>query len=111
MGVLEKFTYRTGYMESTTKRSIFGGDLNLLYTNRNGHAEISRGTQVFLNRLVEENGYTQAVNNPTQWDALLDVYLFRPESLFTSCSNVRGINNHCGVLLEVGGEEIAVNIK
>ena len=39
-------------MGSTTKFSIFGGDLNLLYANRNDHAEISRGTQVFLNRLV-----------------------------------------------------------
>ena len=33
------------------------------------------------------------------------LYLFRPESLFTSCSNVRGINNYCGVLLEVGWGE------
>ena len=52
----------------------------------NGHAEKSRGTPVFLNRLVWENGYTQVINSPTRGDALLDVYLVRPESAFTSCS-------------------------
>jgi hypothetical protein len=35
---------------------------------------------------------------------LLDVYLARPESSFTSCSTVQGINDHCGVLLEVEWE-------
>ena len=52
MRVLEKFTRRTGYMGSTTKRSIIGGDLNLPSADWNGHAEKSRGTQVFLNRLL-----------------------------------------------------------
>jgi hypothetical protein len=42
--------------------------------------EKSRGIQVFLNRLVWENGYTQAVNTPTQGDDLFDVYFVRPES-------------------------------
>jgi len=32
---------------------------------------------------------------------LLDVYLVRPKSAFTSCSNVQGISDLCGVLLEV----------
>jgi hypothetical protein len=32
---------------------------------------------------------------------LLDVYLIRPESAFTTCSNVQGISEHYGVLLEV----------
>jgi hypothetical protein len=71
--VLEKFSYRTGYMRSTTKRNIIGGDLNLSYSDLNGHAEKSRGTHVFLNGVVWENGYTQAVNSPTPRDALLDV--------------------------------------
>jgi len=85
----------------TTKRSIIGGDLNLPYEDWNGHAENCRGTQVFLNRLVWENGYTQVINSPTRGDALLDVYLVRPESAFTSGSNVQGIGDHCVVLLEV----------
>ena len=36
---------------------------------------------------------------------MLDVYLVRPESAFTSCSHVQGISDHCGILLEVEWEE------
>ena len=32
---------------------------------------------------------------------MLDVYIVWPESAFTSCSNIKGISNHCEVLLEV----------
>ena len=87
-------------MGRTMNRSISEGDLNLPYADWNGHAEKSRGTQVFLNRLAWEKGYTRVVNSPTQGDALLDVYLVRPKSSFTSCSNVQGISDHCGVILE-----------
>ena len=58
MRLSEKLADRTGYRGRTMKRSIIGGDLNLPYANWNGHAEKSRGTEVFLNRLVWENGYT-----------------------------------------------------
>jgi hypothetical protein len=71
----------------------------------NGHAEKSRGIQVFLNRLVWENGYTQVVNSVTQGGALLDVSLVWPKSVFTSCSNVQGISDRCGVLLEADWRE------
>jgi len=54
----------------------------------------SRGTLVFLNRLVWENVYTQVVNNPTRGNALLDVYLVWRESVFTSCSSVQVICDH-----------------
>jgi len=47
------------------KCSIIGGDLILPYADWNGHVEKSRGTQVFLNRLVWGNGYTQVVNSLT----------------------------------------------
>ena len=90
-------------MGRTTKCSIIGGDLILPYVDWNGHVEKVRGTQVFLNRLIWENSYTQVVNS--QGDALLDVYLVRLKSAFTSCSNVQGISDHCGVLLEVELEE------
>jgi len=90
MRLFEKLTERTGYLRRTAKRSIIGGDLSLPYADWNGHAEKSRGIQVLLNRLVLENGYTQAVNSPTRGDALFNVYLVRPESAFTSCSNVQG---------------------
>ena len=103
MWLLEKLADRTGYMGRTTKRSIIGGDLNLPYADWNGHVEKSRGTQVFLNRLVWESRYTDVcvVNSPTRGDALLDVYLVWPECVFTSCSNVQGISDYWGVLLEV----------
>jgi hypothetical protein len=60
---------------------------------------------LLCSRLVWENGYTQVVDSPTRGDALLDVYLVRPESLITSCSTVQVISDHCGVLLEVEWEE------
>ena len=58
-------------------------------------------TQAFINRLVWDNGYTQVVGKPTRGDSLLDVYLIPPESAFISCSMLRGISNHCGLLLEM----------
>ena len=65
MWFLEELADWTGYVGRTTKCSIIGGDLNLSDADWNGHAEKSRGTQVFLNRLVWENGYTQVVDSPT----------------------------------------------
>jgi hypothetical protein len=71
----------------------------------NGNAECSSGSQAIVNRLVWENGYTQVVDSPTRADALLDVYLVRLESSFTSCSIVQEIRDQCGVLLEVEWEK------
>ena len=96
MRVLEKLADRTGYLGSNTKRSIIGGDLNLPHADWYGHAEKSSGTQVFLNRLLWENGYSRV------WEySLLDLYPVRPERSFATCSNVQRISDHCGVLLEV----------
>jgi len=52
MRLFEKLAGQTGYMGRTMKRSIIGGGLNLPYADWNGHAEKSRGTQVFGNSLV-----------------------------------------------------------
>ena len=79
MILLEKLAGRTGYMERTTKRSIIGGDLSVHYADWNSHAEKSRGTQIFLNRLVWEKNYTQVVNSPTRGDALLTFSLSGPK--------------------------------
>jgi hypothetical protein len=111
MRVLKKLVDRAGYMGSTTKCSVIGSDIYLSYADWNGHAEICRGTQVYLNRLVWENGYTHVVNSPTRGDALLYIYLVRPERAFTSCSNVQEISNNCGLLWEAYEEKIAVSIK
>jgi hypothetical protein len=111
MRVMERLAARTDYLGSPTKCSIIGGNLNLPCADWNGNAACNSGNQAFVNRLVWENGYTQVVDSPTREHALLDVYLVRPESSFTSCSIVQGITDHCGVSLEVEWEEIAVNLK
>jgi len=83
------------------KHSIIGGNLNLPDADWNGHIEKSRGNPVFLNRLIWENSNTQAVNSMPQGDALLDVYLVWPINTLTTCSNIQGISDQCGVLYEV----------
>jgi hypothetical protein len=105
MRVIERLTARKDYLGNYAKRSIIGGDLNLPSADWNGNAECSSGSQAFVNRLVWENGHTPVVDSPSRGDALLDVYLARPESSFTPCSIVQGISDHCGALLEVQLEE------
>jgi hypothetical protein len=88
-----------------TKNSIIGGDLNLPQVVFNGDAETMSGFQVLANSLIWDNGYTQVVGDPTRGDTSLDVYLLRPESLFITCSIVRGISDHKGILLEVDWDD------
>jgi len=54
--------------------------------------------------LVWENGYSQVGDNPTRGDALLGVYLVRPESSVTSSGAVQGVSEHLVVILEVEWE-------
>jgi hypothetical protein len=61
-------------------------------------------TQVFLNRLVWENGDTLVVNSSTRRDVYLEVYLVWHGNTFTYCSNVQGICDHSRALLEVEWE-------
>jgi hypothetical protein len=100
----ERLADRTGNTGNTTKRSIIGGDLNLPYADWNGNVGGNSGTQALINSLVWENGYSQVIDSPTRGDALLDVYLVRPESSVTSSSIVQGISDHQGVVLEVEWE-------
>jgi hypothetical protein len=109
--IIERFATRTDYLGTSTARSIIGEDLNVPSADWNGNTDGTSGSQAFVNRLVWENGYTQVVDSHTRGDALLDVYLVRPESSFTSCSIVQGISDHCGVLLEVDWVEITVDLK
>ena len=53
-----------------------------------------------------DNGYTGAVSGPTRRDALLDVYLLRPECSLISCTILPEISDHNGVLFEVEWDEI-----
>ena len=71
----------------------------------NGKTEVTNLTQALVNRLVWENGYRQVIENPTRGDAVLDVYLVRPDSSVTSSGIVQGISDHHGVTLEVDWEE------
>jgi hypothetical protein len=59
MRVIERLGARTGYTRNSTKCSIIGGDLNLPYTDWNGHAGGNNETQALINSLVWENGYSQ----------------------------------------------------
>jgi len=104
MRVIERLAARTGFTGNSTKRSIIGGDLNLPYTDWNGNASGNSGTQAHINSLVWEKGYIQVIENPTRVVALLDVYLFRPESSVTSSGIVEGVSDHLAVILEVEWE-------
>jgi len=105
MRVIERLAAQTDYTGDSTKCSIIGSDLNLPYADWNGNAGGNSGTQALINTLVWENGYSQVVDSPTRGDTLLDVYLVRPESSFTSSSIVQGISDHQGVMLEVEWDE------
>src|SRR5215475_8995320 len=99
MRVIERLAARTGFSGNFTKLSIIGGDLNLPYADWNGNAGGNSGTQALINSLVWENGYGQVIDSPTRGEALLDVYLVRPESSVTSSGTVQGVCDHLAVIL------------
>ena len=101
MRVLDRLVAHTGCTRNSEKHSIIGGYLNLPRVDWNGNAEGNNPTQALVNRLAWDNGYSQVVDSPTREGALLDVYLVRPESPFTSSGIVQGISDHHGVRLEV----------
>ena len=68
--------------------------------------EKGTGFQAFVNNLVWDNGYTQAVSGLTRGGTLLDIYPLRPESSLISCNILPGISDHNGVVLEVEWDEI-----
>jgi hypothetical protein len=101
MLAIERLAARTLTTRNLTKRSIVGGDLNLPQENWKGDAEKASRFQACVNNLVWDSGYTQVVSGTTRGDALLDIYLLRPECSLISYNILRGISNHNGVLLEV----------
>jgi len=109
MRVIERLADRTGFTRNSTKRSIIGGDLNLTYADWNGNAGGNSGTQARINSLVWENGYSQVIDSPTRGNALLDVYLIRPESSVTSSGIVQGVSDHLAVILKWNGRTHALN--
>jgi hypothetical protein len=111
MRLLENLADRTGYIGRSMKRSIIGSDVSLPYADWNGHAEKFKGDPGILNRLVREKECTQVINSPTRGNALLDVYLVKPESAFTSCSIVQGSVTIAEYFWKWNGEKIAVSFK
>jgi hypothetical protein len=85
---------------------IIEGDLNLSQADWKGDAGKASGFRVYVNNLVWDNGYTQVVSGPTRGDALLDIYLLRPECSLISCNILPGISDHNGVLLEAEWDKI-----
>jgi len=53
---------------------------------------------------VWENGYSKVIDGPTRGDALLDVYVVRPESSVISSGIVQGVSDRLSVILEVEWE-------
>ena len=71
-----------------------------------GDAGKVSGFQAIVNKLFWDNGYTQIVSGPTREEALLDIYLLRPENSLISCNILPGISHHNRVLFEVEWDEI-----
>jgi hypothetical protein len=109
MGVLERLGDRTGSTGNCTKRSTIGGDLNLPYVDWKGNVGGKSATQSLINNLVYENDYSQVVDGSTRGDALLDVFLVRPDSSVTYSCIVQGISDHQSVVLEVKWKDICNN--
>jgi len=106
MLAIERLAACTLPKRNLTKRSVIGGDLNLPQADWKWDAEEASGFQAILNVLVWDNGYTEVVRDPTRGDALLDIYLLRPESSLISFNILPGISHLNWVLLEVEWDEI-----
>ena len=63
--VLERLVARTGCNSNSAKRSIIGGDFNLPQVDWNGKADAKNVTQVPINYLVFENGFSQVMEANT----------------------------------------------
>ena len=64
------------------------------YVDWKGKVGENSGSQPLINRLIWENDYNQVIDGPTQGDALLDVFMVRPESVVTYSGVVQGISDH-----------------
>ena len=52
------------------------------------------GTQSIINDLIWKNDYIQVIDGPTRGDALLGVFLVRPECLVSHSDTVQGVSDH-----------------
>ncbi len=95
-------------IENTHRHPIvIAGDLNVPEANWKGAVSEAK-VQQLVNRLVGEGGLAQVVDRPTRQEALLDVYLIRPQELFLSCDVIEGISDHKAVLVDL---DINISLK
>ncbi|KAJ4432824.1 hypothetical protein ANN_21463 [Periplaneta americana] len=86
---------------SEDRNVVIAGDLNLPKINWNGISGTNSDAQTLVNELIWRKDFTQVVNGPTRDNALLDVYLLRPVSLFVNSESLHKISDHNSVLLEI----------
>jgi hypothetical protein len=98
---IERLAARTGSTLNCTKRIIIGGDINLPRVDWKGIVGGNSGTQSTISNLIWENDYSQVIDGPTRGDALLDVFLVRPESSVSHSGIIQGVSDHQAVFLEV----------
>jgi hypothetical protein len=96
---IERLAVRTGD-GSGTKRSIIG-DLNLPNVDWRGNIGEYSEAQTLVNNLIWENDFRQVIDSPIRGDALLDVFLVRPESTVRHSEVLQGVSDHQAVILEV----------
>jgi hypothetical protein len=101
-------TWVYGYNNKTKQQqnTITANNILINKSLMNFEAFLASGFQAFVNKVGENNGYTQVIRGLTGGDALLDIYLLRPDNSLTSCNIVPSISDHSGVLLEVEWDEI-----
>ncbi len=103
MSILQKLVERTRVGIRENRQLIIGGDLNLPQIQWEGEVTEGRGAQTMVNELVWTNNLVQVVKQPTRENAVLDIFLTRPEGSVTSCEVVPGISDHSAVCLKVKG--------
>jgi hypothetical protein len=106
MSAVERLVVRTQLTRDAAKRSIRSEDLNLTSGGLEWRCGKISGFQAFVNKVVWDNGYTQVVRGLRRGNALLGIYILRPDNSLSSCNIVSGTSDHSSVLLEVEWDEI-----
>jgi hypothetical protein len=83
MRFIEKLATRADSVGKPTRQSVVEGDLIA------PPPSIGKKMWMFC-----ENGQNQVVNGITRGNALLNIYLVRPENLVNSCTTEKGITDH-----------------
>lgn len=99
--LLDTLYHKTCTGNAMNKNIIIAGDLNLPSVDWSGESTSFNQAQVAANKFLREGGFSQVVDFPTRGNNTLDVYLVRPEELYTSCHKIPGVSDHSAVVLNV----------